>query len=175
MSRARDNASGIMSGNIIQVVNLENSARTSQSYASNTVLDISNMSLTITPKKSNSKILIQMRWYGEMSPADTVYNSIFGLSRNGTQIGRQEGTSTVTSGLTIGALSYEGTDTNSTAETANYFYVDTPNLSSPLVYKVTFISTNAGTITTNQTIGWSNQTGGYELGTSSMIAMEIAQ
>ena len=175
MSRARDNASATMPGNIIQVVSVDSSTRTSQAYSGSTILNLSNMSLSITPKKINSKILIQVRWFGELTPADTVYNSVFGLSRNGTQIGRQEGTSTVMSGLTVPALSYEGTDTGSTGETASFFYVDTPNTLSAITYRATFVSGNTGTIYNNHVIGWANQSGGYELGTSAIIAMEVAQ
>ena len=167
-------ASGAMPGSVIQVVTLENPTRASQAYSGSTFLDISGMSLNITPKRSNSKIIIHARWFGEMTPADTIYNSIFGLSRNGTQVGRQEGTSTVTSGLTAPTRTYENADANSTPETATFFVTDTPGTASTLTYKMTFMSGNTGTLYTGRTIGWANQTSGYELGTCSMIAMEVA-
>lgn len=175
MSRARDMASGVVPGSVIQVVTLENSARAAQAFSGSTFLDVYGMSLNITPKRSNSKIIIHARWFGEMTPVDTIYNSVFGLSRNGTQVGRQEGTSTVTSGLTAPARTYESPDGNSTPETASFFVTDTPNTTSTITYKMTFMTGNTGTLYTGQTIGWANQTGGYELGTCSMTAMEIAQ
>ena len=163
-------------GHIIQVVTLENTTRYSQGFSNSVPFDISGMSLTITPKSATSKILIQARWFGEFSAADRVYNSVFYITRNGTRINYQTGTNTVATGLTAASQSYEGTDANSTPETAIMFTTDSPASTSALTYSLGLISNGAGgTLNTNQVIGWANQADSYELGTSSMVLMEIAQ
>lgn len=164
------------SGQIIQVVTLDNTSRTVQGFSDSVSLDVSNMSLDITPKISTSKIIIQARWTGEFSAADRVYNSVFAITRNGTRINHQTGTNTIPSGLTVPALSYEGTDADSTMESAYLFTTDTPGTTSTLTYKLVMISAgNGGTLSTNRAMSWNNQTNGYELATSGMIIMEIAQ
>lgn len=163
-------------GSIVQVISIDNAGRYGQGFSANTILDIGGMQATITPKRSTSKILIMARWFGEMTAADRVYNSIFGLSRNGTQIGRQtDPGATIVNGISMAALSYEGTDASSTPETANFFITDSPGTSAPITYSVTFLSDAAGTLYTNRAVGWGGQATGFELGTSSIVLMEIAQ
>jgi hypothetical protein len=79
------------------------------------------------------------------------------------------------SGISIGTLSYTDADANSTPEVMNFFLSDSPNSTSALTYRVTYLSNSAGTIFTNRTVGWANQVNGYELGTSSIMLMEVAQ
>ena len=163
-------------GSVIQVVNVDNVTRASQGVVANTILDISGLVATITPKRSTSKIIIQARWFGEFSVSDITWNSMFGVSRNGTQIGIQpDPGATVISGITSAALSYFLSDGNSTPETMSFFLSDSPNSTSALTYRVTFISSTAGTIFTNRTVGWANQATGHELGTSGLMLMEVAQ
>jgi hypothetical protein len=163
-------------GHVIQVVNVDYVTRTSQGVVVNTLLDISGLVATITPKSNTSKIVIQARWFGEFSVSDITWQSVFGVSRNGTQIGRQpDPGATVIGGITSAALSYFLSDGGSTPETMSLFISDSPNSTSALTYRITFISTTAGTIFTNRTVGWANQVSGYELGTSSIMLMEIAQ
>jgi hypothetical protein len=163
-------------GHVIQVVNVDYVTRTSQGVVVNTLLNISGLEATITPKSNTSKIIIQARWFGEFSVSDLTWNSIFGVSRNGTQIGRQpDPGATVSSGITSAALSYFLSDGNSTPETMSLFISDSPNSTSALTYRITFAASAAGTIFTNRVVGWANQASGFELGTSSIMLMEIAQ
>ena len=112
-------------GSIIQVVNVDNVARTSQGFSLNTILDISGLVATITPKRNTSKIIIQARWFGEVTAQAVLWDSVFGVSRNGTQIGRQpDPGATVISGISIGTLSYTADDANSTPEAMNFFLSD---------------------------------------------------
>jgi hypothetical protein len=164
-------------GSIIQVVNVENLLRTSQGFSASTILDISGMSATITPKKATSKIVIQARWFGEFGNSANTWDSMFGLSRNGTQIGRQtDGIGgTLINGITMSSLSYYAADASSTPEVMSYFVSDSPNSTSAVTYQVTFIASGAGTIFTNRTVGWTPGLGGHELGVSSIMLMEVAQ
>ncbi len=163
-------------GHVIQVVNVENVTRTSQGYSANTILDVSGMVATITPKSASSRIVIQARWFGEFGNTDHPHNSVFGVSRNGTQIGRQpDPGATVVNGITSAAISYDAADVNSTPETVNFFISDLPNTTSAITYRMTLLCSGASTLFTNRMAGWAGQAGGFELGTSSMMLMEIAQ
>lgn len=176
MSRARDMASKTfwLPGEVIQTVTVENVSQTLQTATAGSILDLANMAVNITPKKANSKIIIQMRWFGELSPTDSAWNGVFGCSRNGTQIGRVPGI-TNASGITVPALSYYGGgDVDSTGETGHYYVVDTPGTTSTLTYRVTWLPGNSGSIYTNRVYGNTN-VGGYESGTSGIMATEIAQ
>jgi hypothetical protein len=175
MSRARDMASKTfwLPGETIQTVTMENITQGSQSLTGYTTSDIANMSLVITPKKSNSKILIQIRWSGEFNPQDLTWNSTFGCTRNGTQIGRVA-SAPAGSGIGIPYISYYGADANSTSEGCIYFVVDTPGITSAITYKATIANSISGTMWSNRTAGNAG-TWDYESGTSAMIATEIAQ
>ena len=163
------------SGHIIQVSTVENTGRYAQGFSTNTFMDIAGMELSITPKSPNSKIIVMARWFGEFTDAGRPYNTIFGISRNNTQVGRQaDPAGTIISGITTTTLSYDGSDASSTPEATQLFFTDTPQSVAPVTYKLTMISDGGGTLYTNRTVGWTGQTGGYELGTSSMVLMEVA-
>jgi hypothetical protein len=163
-------------GSVIQVINVDNVTRTSQGFGVNTILDISGLEATITPKRNTSKIIIQARWFGEVTAQAVLWDSIFGVSRNGVQTGRQpDPGATVISGISIGTLSYTADDAASTPEAMNFFLSDSPNSTSALTYRITFLSSAAGTLFTNRTVGWANQATGHELGTSGLMLMEVAQ
>jgi hypothetical protein len=162
-------------GSVLQVVNVDNVTRTAQGFSASSILDISGMQATITPQRANSKIVIFARWFGEFSNFNNPFNSVFGISRNGSQIGRQpDPGATVISGITMAAISYDLSDTNSTPETVNLFIADLPNTTSAVTYRMTLLGDTAATLFTNRTVGWTGQTNGFELGTSSMMLMEVA-
>jgi hypothetical protein len=163
-------------GHIVQVVAVDYAGRVSQGFSSNTIMNITGLEATITPKKANSKILIQARWFGEYGNFDRIYNSVFGISRNDIQIGRQtDPGATVINGLTAPSLSYIYSDANSTPETAILFVTDSPNSTSPLTYRMTILADQGATLFTNRMVGWTGQVSGFELGTSGIVLMEIAQ
>jgi hypothetical protein len=164
----------IAPGHTLQVVQTHLTGRYAQSYSSSVVTDLTDFSATITPKSTSSKILVFARWFGEWGNTGSVYNSVWGIKRSGTRIGEQSDPgATVVTALTGTALSYEASDAASTPETMNMFYMDSPNTTSAITYNIFFITDNASTIYTNRTVSWANNTTGYELGTSTLILMEI--
>lgn len=171
-------AARMPTGSVVQVVQTNFVTRSSQSYSNATVTDISGLSASITPKSTSSRIMAFVRWFGEFSPNDAPYNTVFGLKRNGTRIG--EGTdngSTVVTAISAPALSYEGADSSSTVETMSFFYLDSPATTSAITYQVFFISNvgaGSGVIAHNKAYNWSGQSAGFELGTSNITLMEIA-
>ena len=163
------------SGHIIQVQTLDNVTRSTQGVPSDAWADITGMSLSITPKKTTSKILITARWFGEFSSQGMTWDSVFGIKRDSIQIGgHPDPFATARNGITSAAISYVDQDANSTAETMSLFTTDYPNTTSLTTYKLTYNGAS-GTIYNNRTIGWNTGTTTYELGTSSMVLMEIAQ
>jgi hypothetical protein len=164
-------------GHVIQVVNVENVTRHSQGISSNSTIAISGMEATITPKSPNSKIIIQARWFGEFSATPMTWDSMFGISRNGVAINSPPDRAVTNGfGITSGALTYYLANGDSTPETASLFVSDSPNTTSPVTYRMTVWVQDGGTIFTNRVAGWSSvQSFSYELGTSSMMLMEIAQ
>jgi hypothetical protein len=162
-------------GSIVQVVNVDNLTRTSQGFTANVILDIANLEATITPRRANSKIIIQARWYGEFNPQGASWDTIFGVSRNGVQVGRQtDPGATVISGISPSTVSYTADDASSTPEVMHLFTHDFPGSTAPVTYKITLVGNPGGTIFTNRTVGWANQVNGHELGTSSIMLMEVA-
>lgn len=163
-------------GHVVQVVNVDYAGRASQGFSGNTLMDVVGLEARITPKSINSRIVIQARWFGEMTPQGVVWDSVFGVSRNGVQIARQTDPSgTVINGITTASISYTADDANSTPEVMNLSISDFPTTTSEVVYKITFLSSVGGTLFTNRMVGWSGNVTGYELGTCSMMLMEIAQ
>ena len=123
-------------------------------------------------KYNNSKIWIQVRWCGEYG-ANGAWNSMWGITRNGTLIGR---TSTDAGGGPYGlappTTSYGGgNDNSSTLEAAMYGYYDSPATTSAITYQATFMAISSYTLYINRTVVGS----GDEYGTSSITAWEIAQ
>lgn len=164
-------------GSVIQVVNVENTTKSSQGIAAGVFLNVDGMSATITPKSATSKIIIQARWFGEFNATGITWDSVFGLTRNGVQVGRQtvDISSAYVNGITMGVLSYYAGDASSTPEMMSFFIPDSPGSTSAVTYQVTLISSSAGTLFTNRTVGWAGQTTAFELGTSGIMLMEIAQ
>ena len=164
-------------GHVVQVVPVENTTRTAQGISANTITNVSGLEATITPKSVNSKIVIQARWFGEMAPNHMMWDHMFGVSRNGVQIGRQtDGIgSTVINGITTATLSYFVDNADSTPESMSLFISDSPGTTSPVTYRITIVCQVNGTLHTNKTVGWNGQSINWEIGTSSMMLMEIAQ
>lgn len=164
---------GNMQQTILQVKQTYLTTRYSQSVTT-TWNDLTDFNVSITPKSTSSKFLVMVRWFGEYGTADSVYNSVWGLKRNGTLIGNQTDMSTAT-GITAAKLSYEGTDAASTPETVDYWYLDSPNTISPLTYQVSMWNNASITLFTNRVASTANlNTNGYETGTSGILVMEVA-
>lgn len=164
----------IAPGHALQVVQTHLTGRYAQSVTSSVVADITDFTATITPKSASSKILIFARWFGEWGSTGAVYNSVWGIKRGGVRIGEQSDPgATIMTGLTGSVLSYEAADAASTPEMMNMFYMDSPNTTSAVTYNIWALADVSNTLYTNRTVSWANNVTGYELGTSTLILMEI--
>ena len=62
----QDTSGGALSfGKVLQVVDVYNTDYVSQAFSANTATNVTNMSASITPTSSSSKIFIQVQWCGE--------------------------------------------------------------------------------------------------------------
>lgn len=166
---------GLGPGTVLQVVNTYLTAPTSQSIAGGytTYTDLTGFSATITPASVNSKILVFVRWFGEMSPQTEIYNTMWNLKRNGTLIGQPAQPGSLTIGIHMAAISYYANDNDSTPETCFFNYYDSPNSTAAVTYQVSLSCPTGSTLYTNRCVN-SATSGGYERGTSSIMLMEIA-
>lgn len=168
-------AAGVTRNNILQVVSTINFDYVSQGYSANVRTDVTNMSVTITPTSSSSKVLILVNWNGEGSSED--WNMIFGLKRGSTYIGMPTSTgSTQTGGIGIfNPVSGYQSDNNSTMSVVSGQYLDSPATTSATTYKLWFADYGAGTMKSGGVYGWNtSRTASYERSPYGMIAMEIA-
>ena len=54
------------------------------------------------------------------------------------------------------------------------FYIDFPTTTASINYSIYLVTPNSQTLYTNRTVNWADQSTGYELSTSTIIAMEIS-
>jgi hypothetical protein len=160
-------------GTVLQVVQTHLNTTSSQSLSSNTVTNISGLNATITPKSTSSKILVMVRWGGELSITSTEY-VVFGLKRGTTAIGNPAAAGSRPIGLAMLIPGYFSSDANSTPDHAIYQYMDSPSTTSATTYHATINSTNSSATLYNQrTVRDNNQIDDERI-TSTMILMEIA-
>ena len=136
-------------------------------------VDVPNMSLTITPKFDNSKIKVEMRWFGE---TQTAWDAVFGITRNNALINYPQNTSNRNFGLAIPCQTYVADDNNSTPELAYIYTVDTPNSRGvPVTYRlVCKCNTTGRTLITGKVFDTGNGGTNYEQGSCEVILTEYA-
>jgi hypothetical protein len=155
-------------GQVLQVV--QTVFTTSFTTSSNSMTDVTGMTLNITPKSSSSKILL----ITSMSTSKTTsgYGVAFQWLRNGTATGVGTLGSTGPN-YSFGYTQYGGSSINN----ANFTYLDSPATASAITYKLQArIESGGGTFALNNNPSYLNggtdvYYGGY---TSTITAMEIA-
>lgn len=159
-------------GSIIQVQHTLVDSVSSASFSANVLLDIPSLSVNITPKFSNSKMYITVRWCGEFGQNGS-WNTMFNIKRNTSAIGPTSfpsGYSANQLGIHPPMTSYGGAlDNSSTMEACNYDWYDTPGTTDEITYQATARFNGSGTLYTNRTVS------ADEYGTSSITVWEIAQ
>jgi len=163
-------------GSVVQMINTTLYTPTAVSIpvgaATNT--NIPDFLATITPKKTSSRIYVQVRWFGELSIQTANWDTMFGLKRNGTAVGVNPSTAGGATGISMAALGYYLNDGNSTPEMMFFDFYDSPNTTSAVTYQVYANCTStAFTLYTNRTVAAA--AAGYEYGSSTITLWEIAQ
>lgn len=143
------------------------------STTSTTLVDVSGLSVTITPRKTSSKFLIMVN----MTYLNTYYTGHVALLRNGTEIGKAD----AASNRPVNFLFYSNS-TNGGADgqwvRESMDYLDSPSTLSELTYKIQASArrdAQGGTMFINRSSPDRDTTGYDGRGTSSLVVMEIAQ
>ena len=137
-------AANFPTGSVIQVQSTVNTALSTQSLANSSLSEVSNMSVNITPTSSSSKFLITSNCMFETS-ANIEHSTVFYFYRNSTTL-RAADVGNRNGGIMPPALSFYSTDTNSTASSVSLQYLDEPNTTSQISYKLGVTGEYGGTI-----------------------------
>ena len=155
-------------GSVLQVV--QTLFTTSFTTSSNSLTDVTGMTLSITPKSSSSKILLIASM--SASKSTTSYGTAFQWVRNGTAVGFG------TLGTTAPNYSFAYTQYGgSNIQPVNFTYLDSPATTSAITYKLQVrVESGGGTWALNNNPTYINGgTDVYHAGyTSTFSAMEIA-
>ena len=139
--------------------------------ASNASDSTSHLSLSITPKSVNSKILLSTTIFHEIN-GSTNYNTLWGFYRDSTKLGAPF-VGDRRGGIAMTVTNYDLPDNASTPDMASYQYYDSPNTTSAITYAVSVnhvSSSNA--IVINRTAN-DTDNASHERGISILIAQEI--
>lgn len=133
---------------------------------------INRMTATITPSSIASKILITVRWHGEFSDDSAVANTMWGLQRNGGQIGSPLNPGSRRNGITTAVVTYVTAENSSTTEALHFSYLDSPNTATAVTYQLTCWPISAITLYHNRTSA-DVDSSAYERGTSCITLVEV--
>ena len=163
-------------GSVVQMVNTTIYTPTAVAIPNNATANtnIPDLLCSITPKSASSRVYVQVRWFGELSPQTANWDTMFGLKRNGTAVGVNPSTAGGATGISMAALGYYASDANSTPEMMFFDFYDSPATTSAVTYQVYANNTGSTpTIFTNRTVTASAAS--YEYGSSTITLWEIAQ
>ena len=160
--------SAMSSGSILQVVQTVKTDAFSSSSSS--YVDITGMSVDITPSSNSNKILIEVILnYGA---ASNMYGGIKVL-RDSTHIGVSTAVDGNQVNASFGVGTVNGVNSNVKVYTAGFKFLDSPSTTSSTTYKLQLYTRNAVTFNLNRPNGDDDDV--YVVGaTSSVTVMEIA-
>lgn len=162
---------GAGGGKVLQVVTNHFTTTSSQSAASNTDVNITNLSASITPSATTSKIFIMCQWSGETS--SYLHNTMFGIKRGTTVVGSPTDAGSRVHGISHVKAGFYSDDNTSTMDGCTWHFLDDPQTTSAITYHG-FVR-NGGvtkTVYTNRTGNDTNNTG-HERAASSITLWEI--
>jgi hypothetical protein len=166
--------SGITTGKVLQVVSDQELSAYSFAYTSPNIVTLPNISLNITPSYTTSKILLMARVNYEISigqHGDMLWQILRGSSSFQSN---SEADNNRRKGHMQGSMGSPNENVDSTPESVSFSLLDTThNSTSQLTYTLGYSSAGSHTVYVNRTVGNVNSAS-YELGTTELIAMEIA-
>jgi len=146
-----------------------------QAFVASATRNVEGFRASIAPSSIESKIFISVRIYGEYGNDTALWNTMWGLKRNGSMIGNPTNFADIGTrnyGITTGAIGYYAADNNSTPEGMHFCFLDEPATTSAVEYQLTLYSANSFSIYFNRTVA-DTDSGGYERGTSCIVLMEV--
>jgi hypothetical protein len=135
------------------------------STASTTMVDITGLSVSITPSSSSNQILVMFS--GQISSANNVNSTGIQLSRGGSAIFIGD-----TAGNRVRATSMAYGDNVDTQYAGNFTYLDSPATTSSTTYAIQMRCNTAGTAYLNRSSADANTTTDFRT-SASIIVMEI--
>ena len=140
------------------------------STSSNTLTDITGLSVSITPKFSTSKILVVAYINGTVDTSTGSYGGVLQLVRGSTSIAQGD-----TRGNRVRATGHlGGQDSWPYCQTATISYLDSPSTTSATTYKIQCRHTQSRTIRINAADGDSDSSTYGLSAVSTITAMEVA-
>jgi len=133
-------------------------------------VDLVGLAATITPTSNTKRIRISVRWNGEGTSVLS-QDSVFGIRRNGVDIGNPTGAGLRATGIATLAQGYWG-NAASTADSCTYEYIDSPASNTPITYTATILSQHDQTLYNQRTV-LDTDRGIQERITSSMMLEEV--
>ena len=162
-------------GGVIQTQYTQYTGTTSTSCADSTNVELSHLTVNITPISTSSIIRIDAAVTGEWSNSAAIWNSNWFFYRDSTKLSAPTA-SNKSIGIHMGtSISIYVDNASSTPENAYYTYFDTPSTTSQITYKVAVYQGTGSTYTwyTNRTVG-DTDNDQYERGVSFISVTEIA-
>lgn len=156
-------------GKFLQVQSTDSTTSVAMSNAANAWVDLSGLSVTITPSSASSKILITASVCAGQGPSNP-YAIWFRLTRDGTPVG--VGNSTNSRSEVSFALVPIGTYMDDDMGTAGFTYLDSPSTTSAITYKIQGTSRAVGDWAYNMSDDQSDS-GAFAQGISTITAMEV--
>ena len=163
---------GVSAGKVLQVVTNHFTTTSSQSIPDNTDVNITNLSASITPSATTSKIFIMCQFSGETTAH--VHNVMFGIKRGTTLVGSPTDAGSRGRGISHMKSGFYSDDDASTMDGCTWHFLDDPQTTSAITYHG-FVRSGSGskTIYTNRTVSDTNNDG-FERAASSITLWEIA-
>ena len=138
--------------------------------ASNAADSTSHISVTITPKFSNSKILLSTNIFFEGN--NVLHSYLWAFHRDSTKLS-QAAAGNRRVGIQVTGAGYYANDQDSTPDIATYQYYDSPNSTSAITYSASFVNNNSNAIIYLNKSKTDSDSVGYERGMSIITAQEI--
>jgi len=159
-------------GKLLQVVQTQITATSTQSVSASTVANISDLNVAITPASSSNKILVKVRWIGDGAIAG-INDGMWGIKRDTTAIGNPSAAGSRIvgiAGISLGQVAHADT---TSMDSSTYEYLDSPSSTSEITYYATYNFMNAQTIYNNRSRADTDASYGQR-GTSTITVMEIS-
>jgi hypothetical protein len=160
-------------GSVVQVKYFQSDAISDVSHTSSQYVLLDDYAVNITPKKTNSIIKLEFVSCFELVPDDNAWDGVWGFHRGTTRLGASSAGDRLC-GIVPSSQSYVSTDQSTTLESVSVLYYDSPNTTSTLTYKPSFIGKYTGSININHTANDTDATN-CERGMTIFSATEIAQ
>ena len=170
-----EGTNGVVKGTVLQVQSTYIDGYLAQAFTANVRDVVAGIACGITLSSATNKVLVYVHWFGEASN-DNPQDSMFGLRRDGVEIGQPVDTGLTYAGnigIAIPTKSYGSGNADSTADFCTFQYLDTPGYTNP-TYGLTYGNSASVTLKSGGVYNWNtSRTTNYERGTCSMILMEI--